>query len=455
MTVRNRQSPAWYEGMTLDPHHFQQWDRHHRYEMHMRARSVLPLDWGFLGLDIDRETLANGQFSLRACRGITQDGFFFDCPGNHRLPQSQGVKEHFSPSADRVKVFLALPAEHANGRTCQLLGSADDRQIRFAVETLSISDENTGSDEREISVCQPNFRIVFGDEPLDEYTVLQVAEIVRTPEGEYSLSNKFIPPCLSISASENLVKITRSVLELLIAKSDALSERRRQQPSGQIEFTTADVTLLGVLQTINSFIPLLRYHFTLGTCHPETLYSLFASLAGQLMTFSSEQEMRPADLPSYDHGNSSECFVLLAGKITQLLDTVLSANFIRIPLEKQTESQWVGRILDHGLLTSAHFYIAASGELPERKLVDELPLRMKVGGADDIKTLVSAALPGLPVSHTARPPAGFPSRPGLQYYRLEKTGRLWDSIVRGSSVAIFVPSDFKGIRLELMAVKSS
>lgn len=455
MTVRNRQSPAWYEGMTLDPHHFQQLVRHYRYEFQMRARSVQPLDWGFTTLDIDRESLANGQFSLRACSGVTQDGLVFDCPGNHRLPQSRGIKEHFSPAADRIVVYVALPSEQLNGRSCQLPGSSDDRQTRYSVETVTTTDENTGGDEREIGVCQPNLRIVFGDEPLDEYTALQVAEVVRAPDGGYALSDKFVPPCLSIAASENLMRIARRILEIVVAKGDSLTERRRQQPSGQIEFTTADVTLLGVLHTLNSHIPLLRYHFTLGTCHSETLYLTLVSLAGQLITYSSEQDIRPADLPSYDHANASECFAALAGRITQLLDAVLASNFVRIPLERPTESQWVGRITDHNLFSSAHFYITASGEVPERKLVDEFPVRAKVSSAEEITMLITAALPGLPMSHTTRPPAGLPSRPGLQYYRLEKTGRFWDAIVRGTSVAIFVPSDFKGIKLELLAVKVS
>ncbi|RPH36159.1 hypothetical protein EHM92_04980, partial [bacterium] len=155
------------------------------------------------------------------------------------------------------------------------------------------------------------------------------------------------------------------------------------------------------------------------------------------------------------HADSGECFAVLASVLLRLLDTVLSANYVRIPLERQTESQWVARIQDEHLLSGAHFYLAASGEVPERKLVDELPLRMKVSGAEEISTLVNAALPGLPMTHTARPPAGLPLRPGLQYYHLEKSGRLWDSIVRSNNVAIFVPADFKGVRFELMAVTSS
>ena len=452
--MRNRQSPAWYEGMTLDPHHFQQWDRSHRHDLNMRSRAIHPFDWGFVSLDLDRETLTNGQLNVRVCRGITQDGLAFDCPGTHQLPQPQGVKEHFSPSGDRLKVFLALPAEQSSGRNFSAAGSGENRQARFVTRTVPVSDENTGSDERDISVAEPNFRIACGDEPRDDFSLLPIAEVVRTADGTYSLSDKFIPPSLAISASENLMRILRGILELLTAKSDALSDRRRQQPTGQIEYTTVDVTLLGLLHIINGFIPVLRYHFTLGKCHPETLYLTLATLTGQLMTYSHDHDMRPADVPLYDHGNPGECFAILEGRIGRLLDTVLSSNFLRIPMEKQTESQWLGKIPDHGLMVSAQFDLAASGEMPERKLIDVLPMRIKVGGPEDVPTLIAAALPGLPVTHTARPPVGLPTRPDLQYFRLEKSGRLWDSIMRNNSVSVFIPADFKGMRFELIAIKA-
>ncbi len=455
MIARNRQSPAWYEGMTLDPHHFQQWERHHQFELDMHIRSVMPLGWGFTALDIDREALANGQLSLRSCRGITQDGFLFDCPGNHDLPKTQGVKEHFAPNTDRLRVYLALPAEQTRGRNYQLPGSPENRQTRFTVQNITLPDDNTGTTEREIGVSSPNLRIAFGNDSLDDYTALQVAEVVRAQDGTYSLSDRFIPPCLAIGASQSLMRILRQVLELLVAKSDALSERRRQQTAAQGEVTATEVKAMGILSVINSFVPRLRYRHTSAACHPEEIYLELVSLAGQLLTFSPEMELRPGDLPMYDHADSGECFAALTGILLRLMDTVLSSNFVRIPLERQTESQWVARIQDQRLLTGAHFYLAASGEVPERKLVDELPLRMKVGGVEEIATLVNAALPGLPMTHTARPPAGLPLRPGLQYYHLEKSGRLWDSIVRSNNVAIFVPADFRTLRFELMAVTAS
>ena len=451
--MSNHQRPVWYEGMTLDPHHFQQWDRSNRFFVNKRIRSIHPNDWGFIALDVDRESLINGVFSLRGCSGVMLDGLIFDLPANGRLPQAQSIKEHFPPSDQKLSVYLALPAERTRGANCQLDSSVQDRATRYSLESVSITDDNTGTNERDIGVVQVNFRLLFGDEPREEFSVLQIADVVRAPDGTYALSEKYVLPCLSISASANLMRTARNLLELLVAKSNALSERRRQQPTGQIEFTTSDVTLLGVLQTINSSIPQLKYYHGAGNCHPEALYSLLISLAGQLMTFSPDQDMRPAELPQYDHANGAECFSGLEARIARLLEIVMSSNFIRISLEKQSESQWVGRIPDNNLLIGAQFFFAVSGEIPERKIIDELPHKVKIAGPDDVHTLVAAALPGLPITFAARPPVGLPARAGLQYFRLEKTGRLWDSVLRTNTLAVFVPADFKSVRFELFAIK--
>ena len=450
--MNNKQRPVWYEGMTLDPHHFQQWDRHNQYVVNKRLRSIHPNDWGFVSLDVDGESLANGHFGLRSCSGVMLDGLVFDLPVNGELPQAQSIKEHFLPSEQKVSVYLALLAERPRGGNCQL-DNSQNRQTRFSLQTMTIADDNTGTNEREIGVSQANFCFLFGDEPREEFSVLQIADVVRTADGTYSVSDKYIPPCLSISASTNLMRSSRSLLELLVAKSNALSERRRQQPSGQIEFTTSDVTLLGVLHTVNSSIPLLKYYYSVGNCHPEMLYLVLISLAGQLMTFSPEQDMRPADLPPYDHANAAENFSVLEARIASLLEIVMSSNFIRIALERVSDNQWVGRVPDNNLLISAQFYFAVSGDIPERKIVDELPHKIKIGGSDDVHALVAAALPGLPITFAARPPIGLPARAGLQYFKLEKTGRLWDSVLRNNSLTAFVPADFRGLKFELFAIK--
>ena len=52
---------TWSEGMALDPHHFQQWDRYHLALLHARIRSVAPHAWGLTELQVDEEAIANAR----------------------------------------------------------------------------------------------------------------------------------------------------------------------------------------------------------------------------------------------------------------------------------------------------------------------------------------------------------------------------------------------------------
>jgi type VI secretion system protein ImpJ len=48
---------VWHEGMRLDPHHFQQWDRFYSHLLNFRLQSVAPYAWGILDLNVDKDSL--------------------------------------------------------------------------------------------------------------------------------------------------------------------------------------------------------------------------------------------------------------------------------------------------------------------------------------------------------------------------------------------------------------
>ena len=43
--------------MTLDPHHFQQWDRYYQGTLEARISALNRFDWGVSRLELDRERL--------------------------------------------------------------------------------------------------------------------------------------------------------------------------------------------------------------------------------------------------------------------------------------------------------------------------------------------------------------------------------------------------------------
>ena len=348
--------------------------------------------------------------------------------------------------------FLRFRQERREGPNCQLDDAPAALKVRFVCEKAPVTDDNTGDDKRAIDFGRLNFSLLLGEEEKKDFSTLQISEIVRTPDNKFVLSDKFIPANLSIAASDNLINIARRLLELLVAKGNSLTERRRQQPSGQIEFTTADLSVFWLLHTVNSFIPTLNHYYSMNNCHPEQLYLSLLSFAGQLSTFSPNNEIRPRDFPPYNHNNPSDCYNHLDRIIRELLETVISSNFVAIPLTKQSETMWSGKIADEQLLKTAQIYLTASGDVPERKIMDELAQKLKIASPEIINQLVMSARPGLSISYTARPPAGLPSRPDLHYFCLEKVGPFWDAVCRSSAIAIFMAAEFKELELKMVAV---
>jgi type VI secretion system protein ImpJ len=64
----------WTEGLFLQPQHFQQSDRYVESLINGLARRIPTYAWGLSEFEIDEEILKVGQFSLKACSGLTADG---------------------------------------------------------------------------------------------------------------------------------------------------------------------------------------------------------------------------------------------------------------------------------------------------------------------------------------------------------------------------------------------
>lgn len=78
---------------------------------------------------------------------------------------------------------------------------------------------------------------------------------------------------------------------------------------------------------------------------------------------------------------------------------------------------------------------------------------IKIASRDVIDTVIGSALPGVVLSYSNPPPAPIPARIGFKYFSLDSNGPYWDGI-RGSKVlAVYVPDEIPGEKLEMYAVK--
>ena len=449
---------VWFEGMALDPHHMQQWDRAQRSALEARMRAVRPHGWGLTGLKIDRERLANGELALTEASGILPDGLCFEMPARDALPAPRNVQNHFDAAQEHLAVFLALPAERPNGANYALQsagsnGRGNERTgTRFSATTIGVPDANTGADERSIEVAQPNFQIRLGSEPMDAFTTLQVAEL-RRAGGGFALREDFVPVCLHLGASRWLRSATRRLLELLVSKSEAFRERKEHVLS-QRELSPADVAALSLLAAVNTHVPLLSDFMENTERHPETLFRSLLGLAGQLSAYVKDAPP-PRRLPAYRHERPSVCFAQLSEVLHTLLGQAApQANYAHIPLREKRPNLFVAEVSPSQIEYGQFFLVVRGEAMPEHQLVAAVSEQLRVASAETIGAVLRSYTRALSVEHTARLPVGLPVNPQAHYFRLKKRGPFWEAIEDTGALALFIPSALQELSIDLVAVEN-
>jgi type VI secretion system protein ImpJ len=438
---------VWSEGMLLTPQHFQQWDRHLEGLISARFRIHDPLAWGITGLDINHDGLANGRFTLLQCTVVMPDGLVIDIPDEDGAPQTRVFTELFHPTMESLGVYLGLPVDRSDGMTCQLGKESGARPPRFLAEHIEAVDTTTGDNPREVLVAKKNLRIFFSGEETADTVSIKIAELVRMPTGAVGLKETYIPPCLWMSASTYLLRLLRGLIELLVAKRATFSDAQR----GVMELIGADLGKFALVAAVSTHLPVLQHLSQIEQVHPESLYSALVRLAGQLLMLVPPSES--PDLPSYQHENLSATFEALDKRIRSIIEGVTPTRYVTIPLDSSGDNVWVGRVPESRLFASAQFFVMASGDLPEDQVRNLVPHQVKIGSPSKLKEIVAAAMPGVKLYHTPRPPASLPMKIGTQYFRLDDRGVFWEEIKKSQVVALHVPESLQGIRIQLVAAK--
>ena len=133
----------WREGLFLQPHHLQQFQRglHRRIEQSGRIRG--PHSYGVIDMDLAEDDLENFQVRFRKLHAILPGGTLLRFPEDADLPVLN-LKEAFATGAESLLVHLAVPLwfeERANVSEDAGNGGVP---ARFAVTREETNDENTG-----------------------------------------------------------------------------------------------------------------------------------------------------------------------------------------------------------------------------------------------------------------------------------------------------------------------
>ena len=436
----------WTEGLFLQPHHFQQADRYTENLVSGLARRIAPYAWGVSELEIDYEVLKIGQFALKSCAGLTQDGTVFHVPSSEDHPPALDVP---SDIKDCV-VYLSVPQRRKGAAEADMTG-AELSATRFRPAELEVTD-TAGSGKKSATLTVGKLRLQFalGVDDLADRLTIPIARIIEVrPDQEIILDSSFVPSCMDVRAAAPLNSFLQELEGLLGHRMTALSGRMAQSGTAK---GAAEIQDFLLLMSINRTLPVIRHMMSIENLHPAQLYSQCASLVGELSTFMAA-EKHPPQLPPYQHHDLTKTFSSVVRLLRQYLSAVLEQTAVSIPLDPRKYGISVGVIADRKLINTAGFILAVSADIPAENLRRHFSGQAKLGPVEEIRQLVNSALPGIPMRALPVAPRQIPYSANVVYFELDGDNANWGKMTTSGGIAVHVSGEYPGLKMELWAIR--
>jgi type VI secretion system protein ImpJ len=97
------------------------------------------------------------------------------------------------------------------------------------------------------------------------------------------------------------------------------------------------------------------------------------------------------------------------------------------------------------------FLVTRSDTHSEKQLTESLPNMLRIASPNTMDAVLQSYTKALAVKATRRLPTGMPVDNQATYFRLEKRGPFWESICDENGIAIFLPSEFTSVEMNLIA----
>jgi type VI secretion system protein ImpJ len=435
----------WSEGLFLQPHHFQQQERYVERYVETRCQGLVPHGWGFAELELERDFLAIGKLALRRASGVFPDGTPFRMPDDDPLPAALEIGEQVR---DQM-VYLAVPLRRADALDAERGATADGLARHDVRETETRDTTSTSGAPAVVEIGALRTRLLQAGEVTDAYACVPLAHVVECRADRLVvLEERFIPTVLHARTAPRLATFMTELQGLLHQRGDALGGRVAATGRGG----SAEIADFLMLQAINRYEPLLAHCTEGGAIHPESLFRLCLSIAGELSTFTTPGK-RPPPHAAYRHDRLRESFEPVMASLRSSLSAVLEQRAIPIPIESKKFGISVASVADRTLYSTAVFILAARADLPAEELRRRFPAQLKVGPVERIRDLVNLQLPGVPVHPVPVAPRQIPYHAGFVYFELDQSNELWGQLRTSGGVAMHLAGEFPGLALEFWAIR--
>lgn len=449
------QFPAvhWHEGLFLQPHHFQAWDRHWSERLAVGELWQNPHSYGLAELSINSSALATGFFQVDALRAKTPGGVLVEFSAG-KQPERRDLRSAldeaaYSFDADRdaisarssptVDVFLAVPRLQLGGKNVDEAGHRNGS--RYEKQWMELPDEVDAASVQPVEFRCVNAKILLSTDDPAGYDAVRIARIERGDRDGViaQLDKTYVPPLLDCAAWPQLrSEIFSPVSDWLLQVGEHSAAEVLDAGGALHAESPIEVQRLLLLQAVNPAVTVVRMLSQSRGIHPLQAYVELARTAGSIDIF--KPTRGPQLTESYDHENIGPLFQSLKQRILQSLQSLE-----RLPYRQRTfignETGMQVSIEPSELKLYKRWYIGVhKGELTE-EAIDELlspgNLDWKLGSADQVDRLFIQRMPGLEMRRTRSVPAHLPKGAEWVYFELDGLDNVaWRDVERSGCLAM-------------------
>ncbi len=452
----------WHQGLFLQPQHFQLFDRSFQSLLRPFHNFIEPHFWGLGEIEIQKTALGIKSFNLLKGIFLFPDGTYVVLPGN-AVFEARTFNEAWVEGGKPFPIYIGIKRWNNAGENVTVLDTLENISVittRFVslADPEEVKDLHSGGPSGQIKRLHYVLKIIWETEreQFGDYILIPIAQLEKMGE-EIRLSERFVPPCLTIFGSEPLLKLIKEMRDQLAARSRQLEEYKRQKGIQTAEFGSRDMVYLLALRSLNRYVPIL-FHFTeVQQVHPWAVYGVLRQLIGELSSFSEKVNVMGESgdgnrmLPNYDHLNLWECFSATQALITELLDEITAGPEYVIRLVY--DGTYYAAELKPAIFEGRNrFYLVLKTEADPKFVIQSVAAIAKLSSREHLPILIARALPGIGLEHLPVPPQELPRRANSVYFAVDHHSDQWALVQKGHNIALYWDNAPEDMEVELMVV---
>ena len=423
----------WYEGMLLQPHHFQTQRRRSSMLEREQLMYLTAHWWGIAALQINPTALVGFRIKVDQAVLRLKDGTWLNIP-NNAYAEECSFADLTSQLDEPLPVWFAVKRAEPNRPLVHELNEPNKGIPRPCVlKENTIVDENSGENGQVIQSRLWNVQITFGAAPGDQFEAIKVGELVWSSDKQPVFHAAYIPPLLNLGASIYLRERVKNVVVKIRNQATFL---QGELISKRISLTSDPLRVLGNLTRLKvmaSYSLVLQQLLNVHQTHPYALYLELVRMLGDLIVLYPET---PLEAPAYDHDNLYPVMETVLRLIERMVEGGVVVDYIHRRFEVDGERRFC-RIdkewLDPEPNVQVIAYLCMNTEMSEANVDAMLSdYRVKIGPPSRIDEMLIARTRGLNCQRLRRIPSGLPDRSGLHYFQvdLSRQSEFWQDLFR-------------------------